>query len=257
MDVLSLQQRSGWTVEHRAVTASTNDDAARLVEQGAPARTVVVADRQTTGRGREARRFASPAGGLYVSLLLDARPEHLPAGIVALVAVAAAEAIEAVVSAPAEIKWPNDLWLGGRKAGGILLEMSDASRPVVAGIGINLHAVPGDLPAELRASLTALDEAAGHAVDREALLADLLAAVDRWSERLAEGAVADLEAAWQGRLALLGQPVRCTFAGRMLEGVLEDVSLRDGLLLRDAVSGPVWRQAEHVQDLRPAARTIS
>ncbi len=257
MDVLSLQQRSGWTVEHRVVTTSTNDEAARLVEQGAPARTVVVADRQTAGRGREARRFASPAGGLYVSLLLDARPEHLPGGIVALVAVAAAEAIEAAVGAPVQIKWPNDLWLGGRKAGGILLEMSDASRPVVAGIGVNLQAVPDDLPSELRASLTALDEAAGHAVAREALLADLLGAVDRWSERLAAGALTDLETAWQARLALVGRPIRCTFAGRPLEGVLEDASLRDGLLIRDAVSGPVWRQAEHVQDLRPAARTIS
>jgi len=256
MDVASLERQTGWHVHGLAETSSTNDVAAHLVRGGAPARTVVLADRQSAGRGRQARRFASPVGGLYASLLVAARPEDLPARVVAWIAVAAAEAIEAVTGCRAQIKWPNDLWLEGRKVGGILLEMSDPRRPVVAGIGLNVRAVPTDLPEEVRERLTALDVVAGRAIDSRAVLVHLLQAVDAWQTRLV-GAAADLERAWRERLALVGEQVGCTFAGRALEGVLEDVSLSHGLLLRDGVSGPVWRPAEHVQDLRAVGRTIS
>ncbi len=255
MDVGSLEQRTGWCVHHLVETSSTNDVAARLVRGGAAARTLVLADRQTAGRGREARFFASPPGGLYVSLLLAARPEDLPARVVAWMAVATAEAIEAATGCHARIKWPNDLWLGRRKVGGILLERTDEHAAVIAGIGLNLRAVPPGLPREVRARTAALEVAAGRPVEREALLVHLLGAVDAWQARLL-GDSGALEQSWRERLVLVGEQVACTFAGRTLEGVLEDVSLRHGLLLRDGLSGPVWRQAEHVQDLRPAGRTI-
>ncbi len=253
MDVASLEARSGWRIRHHAAVASTNDEA-----RTAPGpRCLVVADRQTAGRGREGRAFASPAGGLYASLVLAVPPEDVPAGVVALVALAAAEAIDAVVGTPrAAIKWPNDLWLAGRKVGGILLERRDDGH-VVAGIGINVAAVPADLPADLRPHVGALADAGGDDVTRDDVLLALLAAVDRRqaARATAEGA-ATIEAAWKARLALLGEPVTYTHAGRVHAGVLEDVSLAAGLLVRDPVSGPVWRAGEHVQDLRPAGRRI-
>jgi BirA family biotin operon repressor/biotin-[acetyl-CoA-carboxylase] ligase len=258
VDTAALQERSGWVVHRLAVTASTNDVAARLAAEGAAARTLVLADRQTAGRGRERRRFASPPGGLYVSLLLDARPADVPAGVVGLVAVAVAEAVEAATACRAQIKWPNDLWLARKKVGGILLERADPQAPVVAGIGLNLRAVPGGLPADVASGIGSLAGIAGRPVERQALLEALLTAVDAWQLRRAQpGGGEALAAAWRGRLALLGEQVRCTYAGRPLEGVLEDASLTQGLLIRDALSGPVWRQAEHVQDLVPADRTIS
>ncbi len=84
----------GWTIHHHALVASTNDLAAELRDGGATGRTAVVADAQTAGRGRVGRRFASPAGGLYVSVLLDVDQRDLPAAVVALSAVATAEAVE-------------------------------------------------------------------------------------------------------------------------------------------------------------------
>lgn len=258
MDVPALQERSGWAVHRLAVTGSTNDVAARLVSEGAPARTLVLADRQTEGRGREGRRFASPSGGLYVSLLLDAQSADLPSGVVALVAVAAAEAVEAATNRHAQIKWPNDLWLARKKVGGILLELIDPERPVVAGIGINLGVVPGGLPADVAPGVSSLEAVSGVAVDRQTVLESLLAAVDRWTAaRAAPGGYEALETAWRRRLALIGEDISCRFAGQVLTGVLEDASLAEGLLIRDAVSGPVWRQAGHVQDLSAAGRTIS
>ncbi|MDJ0521390.1 MAG: biotin--[acetyl-CoA-carboxylase] ligase [Planctomycetota bacterium] len=258
MDLAALQDRTGWTVHHLAVTESTNDVAARLVREGAAARTLVLADRQTIGRGREGRPFASPPGGLYVSLLLDAPPADLPGGVVALVAVAAAEAAEAETGREARIKWPNDIWIDGKKVGGILLELVDAQRPVVAGVGLNVGAIPQELEPDVAPTVSALGVVAGHPVERQAVLERMLASVDAWSARRAEpGGAEALEVAWRGRLALIGEEIVCRFAGRPLRGVLEDASLTGGLLIRDADSGPVWREAGHVQDLRAADRTIS
>ncbi|MDF1700704.1 MAG: biotin--[acetyl-CoA-carboxylase] ligase [Planctomycetota bacterium] len=254
MDVHDLEERTGWTIVHRPVLGSTNDAAA---EGGYGPHTVVVADEQTGGRGREGRHFASPAGGLYASLLLDVPAEDMPAGAVALVALAGAEAIEAVTGAQAAIKWPNDLWLAERKVGGILLERRGQQACVIAGIGINVTHVPAGLPPALRPHVGALAEACDPPPTRDGLLVALLAAVDRaQARRRAPGGAQAIEAAWRGRQALIGTRVTCTSAGEAVEGVLEAISLARGLRIRDARSGPVWRPAEHVQDLRPAGRTI-
>jgi BirA family biotin operon repressor/biotin-[acetyl-CoA-carboxylase] ligase len=257
MDVAVIQERTGWTLHHHVEVASTNDVAVRLVNGGAPARTAVVADAQSAGRGRKGRAFASPPGGLYASLLVDAEPAERPGVVVALAGVAAAEAIEAVAGRLVALKWPNDLLMDGRKVGGILLETTDAARPVVVGIGVNLDAVPSELNPDVRAQATAVGPTAGRPVARDALLVALLRAVDGWTgRRVADGFRERLERAWRGRLALIGEAVDFECAGRSLRGVLEDASLSAGLLVRDAVSGPVWRPAEHVQDLRRAGRTI-
>lgn len=253
MDAAAIGQASGgWHVVHHGETPSTNDLALR---GDLGPRAVVVADRQTAGRGRAGRAFASPQGGLYASLVLAVPPEDVPAGVVALVALAGAEAIEALVPADAAIKWPNDLWLAGRKVGGILLERREDGA-VVAGIGINIAATPTDLPPALADHVTHL-AAHGAAPTRDDALLALLAAVDRLTALRggAEG-LAAIEAPWRARLALIGVAVSYRLGGTTYEGVLEDVSLREGLLVRDPVSGPVWRAAEHVQDLRPAGRTI-
>ena len=258
MDVDRIAAETGWALHHLARARSTNDEAAALVAAGAGPRTAVVADRQSAGRGREGRRFASPAGGLYVSLLLAAHRRDLPGPMVALVALAAAEAIEERTAAAVAIKWPNDLWIERRKVGGILLESSDARGPVIAGIGINVRAVPEDLPAEVRAATGALSAFSVQPVDPAGLLCALLMGVDRLQDRRAKaGGAAANEAGWRRRLALIGEEIVCRHGGAELRGVLEDVSLRDGLLIRAADSGPVWRRAEHVQDLTSAPRTIS
>lgn len=240
---------TGWRIVHHETTASTNDDVAALRDQGARERVAVVADEQGQGRGREGRTFASPRGGLYVSLLLPVAPASVPHAVVAFAALSVCEAIEANAPVTCGIKWPNDIWIEGRKVAGILLEAAGAERPVVIGIGVNVAATPETLPASVRAQTTSLADEAGMPPTRDALLVSLLQGIDSHATRLADPG---MSAAWRRRLLWIGQPVALSYVGAPRSGVLEDVDLVRGLLVRDALAGPVWLDAAHVQDLRRA-----
>ena len=160
-------------------TDSTNTCVRRLAEDGAPEGTVVVAAAQTAGRGRSGKSFLSPAGtGLYMSVLL--RPQ-LAMGDALLIttaaAVAVAHAVERVAAVTAQIKWVNDVYVDGKKVGGILTEgaldlENGGLRYAILGIGINICPPAGGFPPELAPIAGALTETGG-----EALRAPLAAAV--------------------------------------------------------------------------------
>lgn len=166
-------------------TDSTNSACRRLALEGAPDGTVVLADCQTAGRGRRGRSFQSPAGkGLFFSILWrpDCAPEQL-LPLTALSAVAVCRAILQVCGAQAQIKWPNDLVLSGRKLAGILTEMalegeSGHVSHVVVGIGINVHQRLTDFDGEVAQIATSLDLALGGSVCRAQLAAALLEEMD-------------------------------------------------------------------------------
>ena len=166
-------------------TDSTNSACRRLALEGAPDGTVVLADCQTAGRGRRGRSFQSPAGkGLFFSILWrpDCAPEQL-LPLTALSAVAVCRAIQQVCGAQAQIKWPNDLVLSGRKLAGILTEMalegeSGHVSHVVVGIGINVHQRLTDFDGEVAQIATSLDMALGGSVCRAQLAAALLEEMD-------------------------------------------------------------------------------
>ena len=194
-----------------AVTDSTNRVAMEMAENYAPHGTVVVADAQTAGRGRMGRRWVSPAGkNLYVSLLLRPPVPAVDATRLALVAgVALADAVEAV-GVPASLKWPNDLYCGGRKAAGILAEMAsdpDGVRHVVIGVGLNVNMEEADFPPDLRGAATSLRIRAGRTFRRADVLARLL---DAFGTRYAEfigGGFASLRDGWDRRDFLRGRRV--------------------------------------------------
>jgi len=153
---------------------STNTYAKKLASQGAPHGAVVLADRQTGGRGRLGRSFSSPAGlGVYCSVIL--RYDMMPERLMMLTPVMAEAARRAVVSAtglqPA-IKWINDLVLDGRKLCGILTELGAGF--VVVGIGINCNQQTEDFPPELQEVAISLSQSLGKAVDRAAVTAELI-----------------------------------------------------------------------------------
>jgi BirA family biotin operon repressor/biotin-[acetyl-CoA-carboxylase] ligase len=166
----------------RRVAGSTNSDAMEAARQGAPEGSVYLADEQTAGRGRGDHGWNSAAGeGLYVSVLL--RPT-IPAGRFGLLplaaGLAAAEAIRAVSGLAADLRWPNDLMIGARKAGGILVEAHaevEGAVFAVVGMGINVH--QRDFPPGLSTPATSLDLAAGMRVSRSALLVALLKSLER------------------------------------------------------------------------------
>jgi BirA family biotin operon repressor/biotin-[acetyl-CoA-carboxylase] ligase len=172
---------------------STNAEAKSLANSGAPEGTVVIAEAQSAGRGRLGRRWTSPAGkGLLFSVLLRPRLPMGDAHLLTLVAAAAvAEAIESVAGIPVCIKWPNDLFLGDRKAGGTLMEVSgeqDEVEWVVVGIGINVNTEYSELPVALRRTATSMKMVKGESVDRSELLATILLSLEaHYREAVANG----------------------------------------------------------------------
>ena len=163
-------------------TGSTNPDAKRFAEEGAPHGTTVVADRQTAGRGRRGRAWESPAGNsVYFTIVI--RPAFAPdkASMITLVmALSVAEAIHGVTGLDTGIKWPNDIVVNGKKVVGILTEMSmtpemNEIQFLVAGVGVNVNQESAEaFPEELRGTATSLKIESGRQIDRAALLARIL-----------------------------------------------------------------------------------
>jgi BirA family biotin operon repressor/biotin-[acetyl-CoA-carboxylase] ligase len=244
-----------------AVCASTSDEVARLGRAGAGEGLLVVAERQTHGRGRLGRVWYSPPGdNLYFSLLL--RPP-IPAALVPpltlLVGAVAAEVLVAA-GAAARLKWPNDVLLptpaGPRKAAGILTEMAterDRVRHVVVGVGINVR---GDtFPPELAATATSLHLATGQLLDRAHLLTALLNTLERAYDTFIAAGPADALARWRAHAALGGR-CRIERDGLIVEGTAEDVDQEGALLVRDdngtlrrVLSGEIASSPDPLPDL--------
>ena len=162
---------------------STNAEAKSLAQDGAPEGTVVIAECQTAGRGRQGRRWTSPAGkGLLFSVILRPALPMSDAHLLTLVAATAvAEAIEKHTGVIVRIKWPNDLYVDDRKLGGILTEVSgeqDEIDWVVLGVGINVNTEYGELPVPLRRTAASLKITGGRLFDRSELLAHVLLSLE-------------------------------------------------------------------------------
>jgi BirA family biotin operon repressor/biotin-[acetyl-CoA-carboxylase] ligase len=225
-------------------TSSTNDVAKDLAARRAPEGTVVIADEQTAGRGRMGRRWSAPSGDCLLCSILF-RPDLPPARIqwlTTLCALATADAVEELAGLWVWLKWPNDLIVessisgaqspGWRKLGGILTEMEVVAQQVefvVVGIGVNVNVSPEVLPT-LAPDATSILTETQLSVDRAALLAALLAGVERRYRALRAGE--DVRQEWMARLATLGRPVEATTPKGVLTGVAESVGEDGALLLR-------------------------
>jgi BirA family transcriptional regulator, biotin operon repressor / biotin---[acetyl-CoA-carboxylase] ligase len=180
-------------VHHRTV-GSTNERARELAAAGAPHGTVVTADEQTAGRGRQGRAWSSAPGTSVLMSLIVRDLEERHALLPLAAAVAACEAAESLAPVKCAIKWPNDVWIERRKLAGILLEGRPQEGWAVIGIGLNVR----EVPAQMRATAASLD-----AQDVETVLGALLDALDR---RL-DAPEAEVLAAWRSRDALKGEHV--------------------------------------------------
>ncbi len=214
---------------------STNDVARRLAEGGAAEGTLVIADYQSAGRGRLGRRWQAPPGSsLLLSLLF--RPPLAPTQSQRLTMVcglAVADAVQTLTGLEVGLKWPNDVVIGGRKAGGILTELELSGSQVafaVVGIGLNVSLDPAGLAEEPHPAATSLSHALGQPVPRLPLLLALLEAVEGRYLALRQGQSPHEE--WAERLITLGQRVVVSGAGRPLEGVAEGVNTEGALELR-------------------------
>jgi BirA family transcriptional regulator, biotin operon repressor / biotin---[acetyl-CoA-carboxylase] ligase len=171
------------------VTGSTNSDAMAGARNGAPHGSVYFADEQTAGRGRGDHRWESNAGqGLYVSVLLRVAISAARLPLLPLAAgLAAADAIRSAGGLRVDLRWPNDLLLGGRKTGGILVESKtegDMLAFAIVGVGINVH--QRDFDAGLATPATSLDLESNRLISRQVLLVALLESLEREAHGLLE-----------------------------------------------------------------------
>ena len=180
--------------EHHETIGSTNDRARELAEQGAAHGTLVTAGQQTSGRGRQGRSWATPAGtAIAASLVLTEFDDLLP--------LRAGLAVADVVGANALVKWPNDVWVDGRKVAGILAESRSDPRWAVLGIGVNVAVDVDALPEDARAVAGTL----GKSPDEiEPTLQALLAALQARLAQDRDAALDDL----REKDALRGEPVK-------------------------------------------------
>jgi BirA family biotin operon repressor/biotin-[acetyl-CoA-carboxylase] ligase len=238
---------------------STIDHAREWLRAGAPHGAVVIAERQTAGRGRLGRVWASPKGGLWMSVITRPDIEPEKAGRLGLaIAVAAAEAIATEAGCEVELRWPNDLMVGGRKLGGVLVdaqitagrtggeEMASpqtvqkgaqrcaptraANGETAAGcvseailsIGVNVNVSVEDLPEDVRETAASLLNVTGRTHSVGAIAARLLANLEALRPSVTGDGIA-LAAAWRRRDALAGREVTVEVAGKRLPGLASGI----------------------------------
>ncbi len=235
---------------------STNDVALDLLQSGAPHGTTVVAERQLAGRGQRGRAWHSPAGaGLYVSIVLrGTRSLDTPTLVVAAVGLGLAEGLERASGVQVGIKWPNDLWSGGRKLAGILVE-SRGFRPerpaFVAGMGVNVNQREDDFPDDVRGVATSLALCTGRRHDRATVLRAVVEALEPRVDQALRGGTSDLADSYRQRSLLRGRDVELLEGDRPLRGTVVDLSAREGLLLRLPGGEVIHVRVEHARDVRP------
>jgi len=218
-------------------TTSTNDVIEKLARDGVKEGVVVFAESQTRGRGRLGRKWISPAHkGLWFSILLrpDLRPQETTQLTVAS-ATALHRAIQSETGLKPEIKWPNDILIGGKKVAGILTELSaelDKVRYVILGIGIDVNLDADELPAELKKIATSLKIESGGTISRAELATVILRALDEDYSRICAGEFAAVADEWEENCATIGKNVTVQIGDRKIRGRAESLDDDGALLLR-------------------------
>jgi BirA family biotin operon repressor/biotin-[acetyl-CoA-carboxylase] ligase len=219
---------------------STNHVLAGLAQHGAAEGTVVLAEAQTAGRGRHGTPWFSPeASNLYASVLFRPRlaPRELPL-FAPIASLALAEAVW-LEGAPAQIKWPNDVVVGSRKLGGVLVEapvMGNRVLYVILGIGVNLNVHPADMaealgpPAE---GAVTLREALGRDIDRNVFAAALLGRLEKWHQTFLSRGPDAVRLAWQARDALRGHRLEVRAGDAVSEGRCRGIDADGRLVIED------------------------
>jgi BirA family biotin operon repressor/biotin-[acetyl-CoA-carboxylase] ligase len=221
-----------FSVWHHDKIGSTNDEARRLALEGAQHGTVVHADEQTAGRGRLAHKWFSPAGNLYLSILLrTGQPVARASELSFLAALAVADTVETLLprQTRAMLKWPNDVLINGAKIAGILLEQVDDA--TIIGIGLNVLEAPSNTAYK---TTTVVANGGIASVDgaRDILLERLGGYLAEWQ---ADG-FAPIREQWLGRSYPVGAAIRANSGGHPVAGHFAGLD-EDGALLLDTPQG--------------------
>lgn len=218
-------------------TDSTNKMARELAREGETG-FAVIADRQLKGKGRGDHVWESPPGGIYLSLIIGDKIPKRGAPLLNLtLGVAAAETILQMTGAPVFLKWPNDIYLGDKKLGGILIEA--ATGPVnyiVAGIGINLNCDIAAFSPQIRREVSSLSGETGVVYDRNLFLANLISSILKWVD-ITVSEPRKVVDEWSRISYTIGKKVSFVLEGRRIDGIAVGVDIDGFLMVKDSASG--------------------
>ena len=221
-------------------TESTNVLARVMVEGGLGEGLVAVADLQTQGRGRHDRKWHSPLGGLYFSIVLKPRIADEAAPLLGfLTACAIATEIREVLGLEISLKWPNDILVGERKLGGILSETvsTNGSLLAVIGVGINQNVKREDLPAELQDNTTTILTEIGRETSRENLISAIISGIDsRLSRVESDSSFSSILDEWTNHSSTIGRSVRIRDGSEIIEGLAIGIGPDGSLEVEDSDS---------------------
>jgi BirA family biotin operon repressor/biotin-[acetyl-CoA-carboxylase] ligase len=240
--------------EYLQSTTSTNEVARQWINAGVSHFSLVAADEQTKGRGRNKRTwFTPPNAALAFSLILSDHLSKDTSYYTGLGAVAICRALEQHLQLTPQIKWPNDILLDGKKCSGILVEsswMGSTLQAVILGVGINIAAGSVPPPEQLLFPATAVELAAGHPVDRFALLEQIITEIKSVLQHLT---FPQLMSEWNARLAFKGSRVYLEkLDGESINGTLIGIDEQGKLILKRSDGAMEHITANEIH-LRPLA----
>lgn len=222
----------GKEIIYKEEVGSTMDEAFALGAAGCPDGTVICTESQMKGRGRMGRSWISPKGkGICLSVILRPRLDLSDAPKMTLLfAVAVCEALRDVSGLPVQIKWPNDLMIGGRKIAGILTELNaeiDRVLFMAVGLGVNVNSLPAQLPPQS----TSLKAETKKSFSRILVTQRLLQSADVWYGRMRKSGFDPVMERWRELSVTLGQRVRLSDSNGVVDGTAVDISPEGGLII--------------------------
>lgn len=226
----------GWVIHRYDELESTNTTADQMALQGAPEGSAFMAGGQTAGRGRWGRNWESPFGkNLYISTIF--RPHIPPDQVPVLALVAGLAAVEMLVEdygILAQVKWPNDIWISGKKAGGILAEMHTEKNHVshvVVGLGLNVNATAADFSPEVATIATSLHLSTGKTFSVEEMAISWSHHLDHCYREFSVDGFGGMQPEYEKVMVLKGERVKIDGMGPEMTGVVAGVDMQGRLLL--------------------------
>jgi BirA family biotin operon repressor/biotin-[acetyl-CoA-carboxylase] ligase len=219
-------------------TDSTNTRAKELAAQGAPEGTLVIAEKQTKGRGRRGRNwFSPPGGGIYFSLILrPAMPPGETPRITLMTAVVLAETLISLVKLNLRIKWPNDILVNRKKLAGILTEISadmDAVNYIIVGLGLNVNNLFENSPQDIKKKATSILIETGNRVPRIKFIQNYLKLYEQYYDMFKKNDFEPIMNRWRELADIIGKQIRVDVIGKTHIGEVMDVDNDGVLILKD------------------------
>lgn len=234
---------------------STNDEAFKLAGAGALEGTVIIADSQTKGKGRLQRIWHSPSGAnIYTSIIL--RPNFAPKlapQMLIMAGVAIAEILEEYCIGRVNLKWPNDVYLNGKKVCGILSQMKTTVNDVdfvVLGIGINVNISYEQLPLDIRDIATSLNIEGGREFSRQELIISLYENLTKWYKKLKRNGFDEIKEKWLSMTPMIGCNIQVMFQDEVIRGKALDIDEHGSLIIMNSEGETIKISAGDVSILK-------